>query len=114
MDKNIGQKLQTLAGMFHLRDFCHRVGITEVVYRRCYQDVLCETEQFFKENKKRISHNLKLFTDEESKKIYKRAILYRSHHYLRERADCCKEKQYFNSLTPISDREVLIDGGVYR
>jgi FkbM family methyltransferase len=113
MDKYIGQKLQTLAGVFHLRDFCHKIGLTEFVYRRCYQDTLRVSDLFFKENKKRIVHNLKLFTEEESKKVYKRAILYKRHHSLRERPPFCKERQYFNSLTPINQTEVLIDGGGY-
>lgn len=111
MNQEIGDRLRMLAEVFHLKKFCHKVGIAQFVYRRCNKDKLQSSDLFFTENKARIDRNSKMFSDESSREIYKKAIRYRRRGYLRDLPPLCKERQYFNSLTPISQTEILVDGG---
>jgi FkbM family methyltransferase len=111
MNKEMGDKLRRLAGVFHLKAFCRKVGLTYFIYRRCNKEELRASREFFSENQERIAKNLDLFLEEESKKTYKKAILYRQSGYMHHLPRLCKEEEYFNSLTPINQEEIFIDGG---
>ena len=111
MDLKFGKALGGIAGTLHLYEFFSKIGVEAIFYRKCYRKQLEESDLFFKENEKRISKNLELFDEEYSKKIYLKAIQFRRTHRICDRAPYCKEKEYFNSLTPINDKEVFVDCG---
>lgn len=111
MNLHIGKMLGGIAGTLHLYDFFSKIGVEAFFYRKCYQDKLQASTLFFENNKERINLNIELFEDIESKTIYEKAIRYRCTHLLRDRPPYCKEKEYFNSITPIGQDEILIDCG---
>lgn len=111
MNLQIGKMLGGIAGYLHLYNFFSKIGVEAFFYRRCYREQLELSDEYYRNNEMRIAKNTELFNDEYSKIVYKKAIQFRRTHYLRDRAPYCKEKEYFNSITPINDNEVLVDCG---
>lgn len=111
MNLQFGKMLGGIAGALHLYDFFSKIGVEAFFYRKCYREQLELSDSYFKDNERRIAKNTELFDEEYSKIVYQKAIQYRRTHYLRDRAPYCKEKEYFNSITPIKDSEVLVDCG---
>lgn len=113
MNVSIGKMLGNIAGKLHLYQFFSKVGIESVFYRLCYKEELHTSDIFYEHNEGRIQSNAKIFADEESRKIYLKAINFRRTHRLKDRPQFCVEDEYFNSLTKLTSKEVLVDCGAY-
>lgn len=111
MNLQVGKMLGGIAGSLHLYNFFSKIGIEAFFYRKCYREQLELSDEYYRNSEMRIAKNIELFYDDYSKTVYKKAIQFRRTHYLRDRAPYCKEKEYFNSITPINNNEVLVDCG---
>lgn len=113
MNSSIGKRLGSLAGKLHLYQFCSKIGLEALFYRMCYKEELKNAALFFAQNAGRIQTNVEMFGEEKSKEAYLRAINFRKTHRVKDRPEFCEEEEYFNSLTNLTQNEVLIDCGGY-
>lgn len=98
MELSTGKKLGNLVGKLGLYHFFGMIGVEAFFYRLVYKGQLEEAKKFYKENADRVRACIDLFEDEQSKKIYTRAIRFRCTHLLRDRP-FRRGKIYFNDLT---------------
>lgn len=113
MNIALGKCLGNIAGRLHLYHFCSKVGLEALFYRMCYREELKRSVSFFEQHKDRIHNNVEMFSEEKSKNVYLKAIAFRMTHKLKDRPEFCEEEEYFNSLTNLTPKEVLIDCGAY-
>ncbi len=113
MKISIGKMFGNVAGRLHLYQFCSKIGIESIFYRMCYKNELKTSDKFYSRNESRIQNSVNMFTEEESRRVYLKAIDFRRTHRLKDRPQFCKEKEYFNHLTNLSTNEVLVDCGAY-
>jgi len=109
-----GKFLGVLAGKLGLYRLLVYIGIDGFVYRILNKERVAKSIAFFAEKTDQIVKIIDILSDEESKTIYKKAILYRQSRHLYDRPRKCRENEYFiKDLVSITENEVFIDCGAY-
>lgn len=74
---------------------------------------MLEARKYFHENKERISLNLKLLADDESRECYVHAIKYRCTHNKNDAPVFNKQRYFVKGIIELSEDEIFIDGGAF-
>jgi FkbM family methyltransferase len=113
MNEKIGKTLGNIAGKLNLYQFLSKIGVEAFFYRKVYADKIKDASIFYQENVKRVEKCANIFSDADSREIYKKDIMFRTTHYLKDRPQYCAETEYFNSLTTNWCGGVYLDCGAY-
>ena len=74
MKVQFGKLMGNLAGKLHLYHFFSRIGIEAIFYRLCFKEELQDTRDFFSLNSARVDAVMQMFSEEESRIVYRKAV----------------------------------------
>ena len=123
-EKNMSvNPLGKLAKSFGIYDFLCKIGVQHFFEmlllsgaKEREQQEAIRAELFYSANESRIDTILSIFEDDESRKVFQKAIQFRRTRKRKDLPPKCKENEYFNSLTPkslIPNQTVFVDCGAY-
>lgn len=109
-----GVLLASIACKLHLYNFLVYIGIDGLAHRFINKSLLKQSRTFFSSNKEKIDGIINMLSDEESKRIYKKALLYRQTRLLYHRPGRSHGYQYFpNDIIHTNENEVFLDCGAF-
>ena len=109
-----GALLVAIACKLHLYNFLVYIGLHGLAHRFINKNLLKQSRAFFSANKKKIDVIINMLADEESKRIYTKAVLYRQTGLLYHRPGKSYGYQYFpHDIIYTNENEVFCDCGAF-
>ena len=109
-----GVLLASIACKLHLYNFLVYIEIDGLAHRFINKNLLKQSKAFFSANTEKINLIINMLADEESKRIYTKALLYRQTRLLYHRPDKSRGYQYFpHDIIYTNENEVFCDCGAF-